>query len=137
MRFLKYVGVQLVAYGFDVGSFVLLGIFFGIPPLYSNLIGKIIAGAFAYSAHSLFTFDVSLKERSCARAVKYALLLAINAPLSTAVLALVLLGGRDLVGSKFVADAACVVLTYWLSKRFVFLSDPSPSVNSSFEEKKE
>lgn len=120
MTFLRYVAVQVTAYGFDIGSFLILFELLGVNALLSNAVGKCIAGAFAYYAHFQFTFRQPGDVRHRSQVLRYAGLLGLNVPLSTLILAALL----HLVPSewlaKVLADCIGVVLTYFLSKRFVF-----------------
>jgi putative flippase GtrA len=131
MRFVRYLFVQVAAYGIDMGLFVLLFSYFQVAPLVANGIGKILAGIFAFLAHRSFTFGIAKCGRSARQAIKYGVLLALNVPLSALALGLMLLIVPQAVPAKFAADIICVFLTYWLSKRFVFLGeagDTSPLV---------
>lgn len=126
MRFLKYVGVQLVAYGVDMGSFLLIMLVFPAHPLLANLMGKILAGIFAFLVHRNFTFALRSEEKEHLQAFKYAALLGLNLPLSSAVMAAVMLVVSPAVIAKFIADVICVALTYWLSKTYVFTARRNP-----------
>lgn len=120
MRFVRYVAVQVVAYGLDLGGFLLLFAIVGVGPLASNAFGKVAAGVFAFFAHRSFTFGVASDRGQGSSALKYFLLLALNIPLSSAALSLVLLALPHPVPAKFISDVLCVLVTYWLSKRYVF-----------------
>lgn len=122
MRFVRYLLVQVLAYGLDMGGFVLLFAHFGVDPLVANVVGKVLAGLFAFVAHRSFTFGVAEAGGTGQRAVRYFTLLALNIPFSSLVLSAMLWAIPMAVVAKFVTDAICVFLTYWLSKRFVFLS---------------
>ena len=134
MRFARYLFVQVVAYGIDMGGFVLLHNYLQSSPQVANVIGKIMAGIFAFLAHRAFTFGATKQNTSSAsQAFRYGLLLALNLPLSALALTLTLKVMPWAVPAKFVADVICVFLTYWLSKRFVFLkeSEGAPSAIDS------
>lgn len=120
MNFLRYVGVQLVAYGIDMGSYLLLLVVGNLAPLWANLCSKICAGLFAFYVHRVFTFRLTQQQQEHSQIVRYFLLLALNIPLSSLLLALLLLAFPSAVLAKFVADVLCVFLTFWLSKRYVF-----------------
>lgn len=121
MQFLRYLLIQGVAYGLDMGAFVLLFAHMSVAPLVANLVGKGLAGLFAFVAHRNFTFAVARSGRPSQQSVRYFTLLALNIPLSTLMLSAMLWVTPKAVPVKFVADLFCVFLTYWLSKRFVFL----------------
>lgn len=127
MQFVRYLLVQVLAYGLDMGGFVLLFAHFDIEPLLANMVSKVLAGVFAFGAHRRFTFGVAetSKKTKVQQGVRYFALLALNIPLSALVLGVMLLVIPMAVVAKFIADMICVVLTYWLSKRLVFIGgDP-------------
>jgi putative flippase GtrA len=94
----------------------------GVYPLPANICGKVLAGGFAFVAHRAFTFRLAREHRDVGQAARYFLLLALNLPISTVALGLVLRTGLSETLAKIVADVLVLALTYWLSKRFVFLA---------------
>lgn len=120
MGFVRYLLVQVLAYGLDMGGFLLLFTRFGVDPLVANMASKVLAGLFAFFAHRNFTFDVATVGGKGQQAVRYFALLALNIPFSALVLGSILWVISMTVVAKFVADVICVFLTYSLSKRFVF-----------------
>lgn len=134
MTFVRYIAVQVVAYGIDMGVFLAvlsLGIF---GPVISNVPAKIAAGVFAFFVHQHFTFRVSRAEREKKQAVQYFLLLALNVPISSAVLSLVLLVIDWTVPAKFVSDVLCVAFSFWVSKKWVFRATGRSTVPSGPQE---
>ena len=132
MEFARYIGVQLLAYVVDMGGFIALT-HLNIPPLWANGTSKVLAGLFAFLAHRTFTFEGSTRHAASGQAVRYWILLALNVPLSSAVLAALLLAIDSPIWSKFLADGLCVLLTYWLTRKFVFLAGSSPQQPSRDE----
>jgi putative flippase GtrA len=120
MRFVRYLTVQVVAYGLDMGGFLFFLHLAGFGPLISNVLGKVLAGLFAFFAHRAFTFKVSGAAAQPAQLLRYFLLLALNIPLSSLVLAVLLQVMEAPVLAKFATDVICVFLNYWLSKQYVF-----------------
>jgi putative flippase GtrA len=137
MRFVRYVMVQLVAYGLDMGGFLLLITWLAMEPVTANVIGKVLAGLFAFVAHRSFTFGVSGTSGTRQQALRYFTLLALNIPLSTLLLSVSLWLIPFAVVAKFIADIVLVLLTYWLSKRFIFLSGDAaaPSITEDQAER--
>ena len=121
MRFMRYLLIQVLAYGLDMGGFILLFAHFGIDPLIANMAGKGLAGLFAFVAHRHFTFGVAKTSGKAQQAVRYFTLLALNIPFSALMLSAVLWVIPMAVIAKFVADVVCTFVSYWLSKHFVFL----------------
>lgn len=124
--FSRYVAVQLVAYAIDMGGFLLL-VALQVAPLPANVVAKIVAGGFAFLVHRGFTFCVAGTDRSAHQLLRYALLLAINVPVATTLLALLLPWLQPPALAKFVADAACVALSFLATRHLVFRSGASKS----------
>lgn len=57
------------------------------------------------------------------------MLLILNIPLSSLALSLMLTITSITVIAKVVADAVCVFITYWISKRFVFVANAAVQLN--------
>lgn len=110
--------VQLVAYGIDMGSF-LLGVYLGLVPVAANIPAKLMAGAFAFAAHRRYTFDAR-QHGAGGQLVRYALLLVLNVPMSSGALSLLLPVLKAPAVAKFVADTVCVGLTFLASRYLVF-----------------
>jgi putative flippase GtrA len=120
MTFVRYGLVQLLAYGIDMGGFLLL-LWAGVAgPLVANVVVKTAAGLFAFAAHRRFTFRTGERRNNLRQAVRYFALLALNIPLSSAVLALFLLYIPHPAVAKFMADVIIMAVTYWASKLVVF-----------------
>ncbi|CAH0227218.1 GtrA family protein [Pseudomonas brassicacearum] len=127
MIFIRYGAIQLVAYALDMGTFLLLMALINDHPVLANIAGKGVAGVFAFFLHRHFTFQ-STGGSSKAQAVRYFSLLAINIPLASALFSVGLYIVNSPATVKFVCDVACVVLTYWISKLFVFHCPARPPV---------
>ena len=121
MTFVRYVGIQLLAYIVDMGGFLIVLRLALFGPVVANVIGKIAALCFAFVAHRNFTFGVHERGDRRSQAIRYFSLAALNVPLSSAVLAGVLLGVDQAALAKILADVICVVFTYSVSKRLVFV----------------
>lgn len=120
----RYLGVQVIAYGIDLGTFLALGLV--LDPLPSNVLSKLAAGLFAFIAHRHVTFKVGRQSDLHAQLVKYGLLLALNIPLGSFLLALLLPWVAPAALAKFLSDVACVGVTFLLSRHVVFVrSRPS------------
>ena len=120
MTFLRYLAIQLLAYGIDMGSFLLVLYFALAGPITANVIAKLAAGGFAFAAHRHFTFKVGGRGFIKRQALRYFLLLAVNVPIASALLALILLWIPVPVVAKFLSDVVGVAFTYILSKHFIF-----------------
>ncbi|KAA0986942.1 GtrA family protein [Pseudomonas sp. ANT_J12] len=129
MTFIRYGAIQLLAYALDMGTFLLLISLFKDQPVLANIAGKGVAGVFAFFLHRYFTFQ-STRGSGKAQALSYFSLLAINIPVASALFSAGLYFVNSPTPVKFVSDVACVVVTYWISKLFVFSSDAHTSAAS-------
>lgn len=133
MTFARYIAVGLFAYGIDMGVFLALLNFVLEGPLISNVLGKIVAGVFAFLSHRSFTFRLDRRRRERKQVFRYLLLLGLNVPLSAVSLGLVLLVINIPVAAKVVSDVICVLLSFWVSKTWVFAHDRQRIVFSAEE----
>lgn len=120
MTFVRYVSIQLLAYGIDMGVFLLILQTGLAAPIWANALAKLAAGLFAFILHRYFTFRAAESGAIRHQAVRYFVLLALNIPVASVILVLLLLWITEPVAAKFIADIICVALTYAVSKRFVF-----------------
>jgi putative flippase GtrA len=119
MTFARYVAVQLAAYALDMGTFLVL-LHGGVAgPVPANVAAKIAAGGFAFFAHRAFTFRLGGTARA-GEAARYAILLALNVPLASVLLAALLQVVPHPVAAKFLSDVVCVGLTFLLTRHAVF-----------------
>ena len=130
MTFLRYLLVQLAAYAIDMGGFLFLTHQGLLGPLWANVAAKLAAGMFAFVAHRHFTFQTG-KEQATGQAVRYFALLALNVPLSSGLLALLLPWLAPAALAKFVADVVILGITYWLSRSLVFRRAPGAPADSA------
>ena len=123
MTFVRYLVIQVIAYGLDMGvflAFVYTGL---LGPVMSNALAKVAAGAFAFVTHRSFTFRLDKGKHSGRQMLRYIMLLALNVPLSSIVLGMVLFAVSHAVVAKIISDIIVVSFTYWLSKTWVFVPD--------------
>jgi len=118
--FSRYLAVQIAAYCLDMGFFLLASTVMGWSVLVSNIGAKILAGAFAFFSHRRVTFNVHDRGGSHVQVIKYVVLLSLNVPLSSAALMLLLPWVSPDYLAKFLADAACIGITFLLSRYLVF-----------------
>lgn len=120
MTFIRYVFIQVVAYILDM-SFFMFQIKWSVAGvLVANINAKIFAGIFAFFMHGKYTFQTTSAGSREAQAIKYFLLLVVNIPFSSAVLALNLLWVYRPEVAKLLSDLFCLLLTYIVSKKLVF-----------------
>lgn len=118
--FSRYAGVQVLAYSIDMGSFLALSRLAGMDALPANVVAKLLAGGFAFVVHRRVTFAVAGKGSAPGQLVRYAALLALNVPVASAFLALLLPWLSPPALAKFTADVICVLLTFFASRYLVF-----------------
>ena len=128
MRFVRYIVVQVGTYAQDMGVFLLLFAVAGWGAVASNVVAKILAGAFAFLAHRYVTFEFAAQGKVARQAAMYAALWALNVPLATGMLALLLMLGSPALIAKVISDLICVGLNYWLSRTYVFTGRLAPRV---------
>lgn len=117
----RYFVIQVAAYAIDMGAFLLLTASGACGPLPANAAGKLLAGLFAFFAHSRITFGSHTHGNAREQFIRYMVLLGINVPLSSAVLSVCLhfihFGGL----AKVVSDGLCFGLTFLLARHVVFV----------------
>jgi putative flippase GtrA len=122
---MRYGMIQVLAYALDMGTFMLLMTGFKEHPVLANIAAKGVAGIFAFFVHRHFTFRSSAGSGK-AQALRYFTLLGLNIPIAS----LLFTAGLYLINApaavKFTSDVACVAITYWISKRFVFNANVEP-----------
>lgn len=120
MTFARYVAIQLLAYGIDMGLFLIV-LKSGLSgPIMANVFAKLIAGIFAFIIHRNFTFRVADSSSIRHQAIRYFVLLALNVPVASVILSALLVWIVEPAAAKFIADIVCVALTYGISRHFVF-----------------
>lgn len=130
MTFLRYVLIQVLAYGIDMGLFLFALHFELVGPIGANVAAKLAAGGFAFLAHRSFTFDVAGGDRIRQQVLRYFVVLALNIPIASAILAMILHWISIPVVAKFISDVVCVAISYGLSKYFIFNAGAKLSKNS-------
>ena len=120
MIFIRYVTIQLLAYVLDMGGFVLILKMDIFGPVIANIVGKSVAGVFAFIAHRNFTFRSNEAADKNRQAIRYFVVLALNIPFSTGILSLSFIWIKEPEIAKLLADGICVVISYLISKKFVF-----------------
>lgn len=134
MTFLRYLVIQVLAYGIDMGSFLLVLHLGGAGPIVANVVSKLAAGCFAFVAHRSFTFGIAGRGFVGRQAVRYFLVLAANVPIASAILGLILIWVPFPVIAKFLSDIVAVALSFALSKHFIFnaqTTSPKSSVSGA------
>ena len=122
LSFIRYVIVQVFAYVLDFGLFWLLIHNTACNAFEANTAGKIIAIIFAFFAHRTFTFGVAKNEEIGHSAIKYLGVFIINCIFSNLILALLMTLTIDTEISKIISDICGVLITFTLSKKYVFIS---------------
>ena len=122
MTFLRYLIIQVIAYVIDIGLFVALLYSSPLDAFFSNILSKIAAGVFAFLVHQNFTFRVNKCNRNKNQAIRYFILLGLNVPISSMVLSSLLYFVEMAIAAKFISDVICVLLSFYVSKKWVFPS---------------
>lgn len=130
LHLIRYGLVQVTAYAVDMGLFIVLS-HLGAAPLVSNAFSKIASAVFSYNAHQRFTFSASGgggKQRQWRQIALYFGLMAVNIPIASVILSLLMAIVSPLVLAKFLSDVACVFLSY-LQTRYIVFRRPAPPVD--------
>jgi putative flippase GtrA len=130
MTFLRYLLIQIFAYGIDMGTFLFILHFDLAGPIIANICSKLAAGSFAFVAHRRYTFNVAESGFAGRQAIRYFIVLATNVPVASAMLVFILIWVPLPVVAKFLSDIVMVALSYVLSKKFIFNMQANPSSNS-------
>lgn len=119
ITFVKYNLIQLLVYALDLVVFFLAANGLDWSLAASNVLAKSCAGTFAFVSHKYFTFGHRCVQSLWREVVSYAVLLALNIPLSTGVLYLL----KNLIpvaAAKVLSDVMCMGVNFFLSKHVVF-----------------
>lgn len=103
-----------------MGAFLIFIKLAMIGPLTSNVLAKVASGIFAFVLHRSFTFDLRGGKHG-RQALQYSILLLINIPLTSVVLALTINLIPYVVVAKFLSDVTCLALTYSVCKKYIFV----------------
>lgn len=117
----RYGLIGLLTYAVDMGSFLaLLGSGLADGPVVANLGAKAVAGVFSFAMHRRVTFKLRDREGLAAQALRYFGLLLINAPLSSAILWMLLAVLPSPSAAKIAADVIVIGASYLLARHVVF-----------------
>lgn len=116
----RYIAVQLLAYGLDVGTFTAIVTLVDLAAPLANVFAKIVAGIFAFFAHRHVTFEAAEHGRLWDQMARYATLLLLNGFASSALLATLLLVIPHPLVAKILADVALITVSFSLSKALIF-----------------
>lgn len=112
--------IQACAYAIDMGFFLVFIHSMALDPIWANVSSKLISACFSFSAHRNFTFSGADPDAKFSQALKYFLLLGLNVPLSTLILAVLMKWIVLPALAKFIADVLCVGISFLQTKYLVF-----------------
>lgn len=122
MTFIKYVAVGVLVYGLDMTVFLVVLKTELAGPVVANVISRILGGVLGFLLHQNFTFGSNGCGNSPQQALRYAILLLINVPISAALLAAALIVIDYAAAAKVAADVVAVLITYVVSASLVFVA---------------
>lgn len=117
-----YAGVQGLAYALDCGIFGALVYGVDAPADVANLASKGLSGLFGYLSHRYVTFQTHKSAFIIGEFVRFTLALAVNSVAATVLLIALSSVIEPLFLAKFLADLACVLLSFVIAKYLVFRS---------------
>jgi putative flippase GtrA len=135
MIFFKYIFVQIAAYILDIGIFLIILNFDAFGPVGANIFSKICAGCFAFFVQRRFTFNIEKPDLVSKQAIRYFLVLLINIPIASIILAFIYFWLPFSTFAKIISDVICVGFSYLLSKKFIYAEAVSTK-NSDMNERK-
>ncbi len=120
--FIKYLITAGCSYGIDLGIFTALVLLHpSVNIIAASVTGKAISSIFSLVAHRFFTFRYhALQSTLPQQAWRYFTLIALNIPLSAAILAITLTFIKQSFWAKISADLCCICFSYTLSKYKIF-----------------
>ena len=130
MTFLRYLLIQVLAYGIDMGAFFFLFHYILAGPIIANIFSKLAAGCFAFLVHRRYTFNLAMSGDVGKQSIRYFIVLAVHVPVASAILVVILIWLPLPVLAKFLSDIVMVLFSYVLSKKFIFNIHTNPSGNS-------
>jgi putative flippase GtrA len=115
-----YILVQCIAYGIDIGSFYVLTHSICPDVLIANVLGKALAGTFAFIAHRHVTFVAQQRESILLQIAKYTAAIIANSILASFLLMMINMVLPNVLISKLISDVISVGLSFFIAKSFVF-----------------
>ena len=122
MTFIRYIFIQIIAYGIDLGVFLVSFKLGWLSPIGANLLSKSAAGLFAFIAHKHFTFGIGHQSAHGKQVLSYIFLLGFNLIFCSGLLTLLMHWLPTPTLSKILTDICSVLISFSLSKRFIFVS---------------
>lgn len=119
MIFLRYGLVAGVAYGIDLGGFILL-LSYGLSPLTSNIIIKLVAAIFGFFSHRYFTYSIKNFNEIKKEAIRYFSLAIFYTPTSSIFLYGIMQIVKNPIYAKAISDISLFILMYWITSNFAF-----------------
>lgn len=104
-------------------SFVFAFYLLGINEIFANSFAKIFAGILGFFLHKKITFQVNTLESSTVQQYRYLLLLLLTSVSAIGLFRFILLVIEDLILAKLISDILIVILSFLISKRWVFSTE--------------
>ncbi len=117
-----YVVIMGAGYAIDMGLFLVLLNLIGMELVLANISSKGVSAVFSFFAHRAYTFPQADRNAKARQITMYALVVAVNIPLATAILALLVKWIEQPALAKFIADLLCVGISYLQTRYLVFSS---------------
>lgn len=119
----RYLVVGVLIYTIDMLSFIFAFYLLGINEIFANSFAKIFAGSLGFFLHKKITFQVNTLESSAVQQYRYLLLLLLTSISSIGLFYYIQMIIWNPVVSKFISDIIIVILSYLISKQWVFSTE--------------
>jgi putative flippase GtrA len=119
MLLIRYLIVAGLAYGIDLGGFILL-LGLNYSPFVSNILVKVVAAIFGFFGHRYFTYVVTDNQDMSKHAIKYFGLALFYTPVSSIFLYLLMTIFPNPVYAKLMTDISLFVLMFWITSKYAF-----------------
>jgi len=120
---IRYLFAGVLIYLIDMLSFVFAFYLLGINEIFANSFAKIFAGILGFFLHKKITFQVNTLESSTVQQYRYLLLLLLTSVSAIGLFRFILLVIEDLILAKLISDILIVILSFLISKRWVFSTE--------------
>ena len=116
----RYLMVGVLIYTIDMLSFVFSFYLLGLNELIANGFAKILAGILGFLLQKKFTFKINKNKDNAIQKYRYITLLFSTVLISVFLFYFILMIIRNPVVAKFISDILIVILSFLISKQWVF-----------------
>ncbi len=119
----RYLVVGVLIYTIDMLSFIFSFYLLDLDELIANGFAKILAGILGFLLHKKFTFQINKYKDNAIQKYRYIALLFSTVLVSVLFFYFILMIIRNPVVAKFISDILIVLLSFLISKQWVFSTE--------------